>query len=216
MIKYKDWRNLIPENLRQEIIKIPQNLDSKNLYKGKGAEIMRNAVNNLIRLISTAELPVDREEIIYFFDVLIDNLKHPNNEIQMESCEGLRLLNETYSKQINESLMSEIEKKFLHVIKLAVSDESIYVTRGFTKSIPYFDSKLILGHYPEAMDCLYTNAKVKSLNNNDAETRKFAVESLCWLTVKFIEQYVRLFFNLAKINFRGFRKNSNLYFRRIK
>jgi tubulin-specific chaperone D len=193
MIKYNNSMYLISDELMNQINSIPENLDNKNLYRGKGAELMRTAINNLIRLISESNLNVNKKQINYFFDILIDNLKHPNNDIQKEACEGLRLLNETYTNVINEeqSFIEEIEKKFLQVIKLAVTDENIYITKGFTMSIPYFDSKLILRNYPAAMESLYTNAKIKKTNNNDAETRKFALESLCWLSCKFIQEYVK-------------------------
>ena len=199
--------NLIPDNLREQVISIPEILDSKNLYRGKGAELMRTAVNNLIRLISQSNLSVTKKEINYYFDVLIDNLKHPNTDIQKEACEGLKLLNETYSHIINSTengFMHEIEKKFLHVIKLSVTDENLYVTKGFTMSIPYFDSKLILRYYPEALDCLLINAKIKKTNNNDAETRKYSLESLCWFACKFIQEYVSiiLFYYLARFDFK--------------
>jgi hypothetical protein len=186
---------MVSEELSLKISSLPAILDRKNLYRGKGGEIMRTAVNNLIRLISQSGISIGKENLIYFFDVLIDNLKHPNQDIQKEACEGLKTLNESYFKIINEdeSIFSQIEIKYKQVVKLSVTDESIYVTKGFTMSLPYFDCELLLRNYQETMESLFTNAKIKKYNNNDAETRKYSIESLCSLASKFFIKNVNIY-----------------------
>jgi len=193
-IKYLDQINLLDSNLTAEILKIPNTLDRLNLYRGKGAEIMRTAINNLIRLISESCILIDEPSFIYYVDVLLDNIKHPNQDIQKEACESLKLLSFS-STMINGSsnLHQEIEKRFKNAINLSVNDDNIYANKGFTMSIPYFDSKLIFRNFPDVLNALYTNSKIKS-KNNDAEIRKFALESLSNVACRFIKEYVNSFY----------------------
>jgi hypothetical protein len=190
-IKYLDQINLLNANFIAEILKIPHTLDKLNLYRGKGAEIMRTAVNNLIRLICESTISIDESSFVYYVDVLLDNIKHPNQDIQKEACESLKLLNSS-SRMINGSsnLQKEIERRFKSAINLSVNDDNIYANKGFTMSIPYFESKLILNNYPDVLNSLYTNSKLKS-KNNDAEVRKFALESLSHVACRFINEYVK-------------------------
>jgi hypothetical protein len=191
-IKYQNNLKPLNKDLINEIHSMAENLDKKKQYRGKGSEIMRSAVNNLIRLVSEAGLEIEPKQFLYYLDILIDNLKHPNFEIQIEACDAFKLLNNAYFfLNEKEQVKIEVEKKFLEIIKQSVIDESIYVTKGFTLAIPFFHKELILKHYPEVLDALYTNCKNKKTNNNDAETRRYALESLLQLCLKLITDYVR-------------------------
>ncbi len=196
-IKYTNNLNLLDVTLISEINSIPETLDKKNQYKGKGGEVMRNAVNNLIRLTSKAKLPLNDTIFLNYLDVLLDNLKHPNPEIQIDGCNSIKVMCEAYKDVItNDKTIEEISNKFLHILKLAVEDENIYLTKGFTMVIPFFFDNILHKYYPEIIKQLFINSKVKELNNNDAETRKYALESLCELSIKFVAKYVKIILNI--------------------
>ena len=190
-IKYVDHINLIKENkeLCKGIIGLIKKIDNAKLYRGKGSEIMRNGVNKYIRLISVVKLPIEDEDYLYYHDILIDNIRYTNNEIQEEAAETLRKFNETYGNDFsnNENVKNKLEKIFLEMVNQSVSDDNIHVTKGYTSAIVNFNNEFILNHYNLVMENLFKNSKRKKGNNNDPLTRKAAIESIGYITIKFME-----------------------------
>jgi len=56
-------------------------IEKEKLYKGKGGEIMRSGVCHLIFSMSCAKIQLDNETKLAFFKTMIENFKHPNQEI---------------------------------------------------------------------------------------------------------------------------------------
>ena len=61
-------------------------IEKERLYKGKGGEIMRGGVCHLIFSVSIAGLRLDGALLQQFFNTMIENFKHPNQEIQDEAA----------------------------------------------------------------------------------------------------------------------------------
>ena len=136
------------------LISLVKDLDTANLYRGKGTEIMRNAVNSYLRLIFEAELPIDEETFIYYLDILIDNLKHQNTDLQVGACEAIKVLNENYQTLLeSKTLIENIKQKLEHMIKSSIVDENIYVTRGYTMALPFFNLTNLVISYTDVLDC---------------------------------------------------------------
>ena len=190
-IKYIDHINLIKDNsdLCKGIIGLIKKIDNAKLYRGKGSEIMRNGVNKFIRLISAVKLPIQAEDFIYYHDILIDNVRHSKNDIQEEACETLRKFNETYGNDFSkdENVKNRLEKIFLEMVNQSVTDDNIHVTKGYTSAIVNFNNEYILNHYELVKENLFKNSKKKKTNNNDPLTRKSAIESIGYITIKFME-----------------------------
>lgn len=71
-------------------------IEKDRLYKGKGGEIMRGGVCHLIFCMSKAGIQLDVETLHQFFKTMIENFKHPNQEIQDEAARAFRVFCETY------------------------------------------------------------------------------------------------------------------------
>jgi len=224
-IKFLNKINLINtnENLLQKIVYVPQELETKKLYRGKGGEIMRMGVNNFIRLICEADLILNDKILLEYFDFLIDNLKHPNLDIQKDACNALKLLMfkvEDLFKNVEDTLKIDIEKKIKDIVKNSISDESIYINRGYTMSFSFFSDYFIFNNLEEILNNLFYNSKYKgskkteiledkksannmnkiinnpenqNTNNNDFETRRISIEALSDITIKLIEINFNLF-----------------------
>jgi hypothetical protein len=182
-IKFTNNLSLLTLDLTAEINNIVNILSERKLYQGKGSEIMRKAVNNLIRLICESGMEVPAHKQLHYLEVLVDNLKHTNSDIQIEACQSLKLLGNLFDSKI----FADVTKIYLEMLRLAVYDESIYVTKGFTLAIPHFNINLIRQNYKEVLNTLYTNAKIKTTSNNDYETRRSAVESLVTIATKLLD-----------------------------
>ncbi|KAK9103212.1 hypothetical protein Sjap_020466 [Stephania japonica] len=57
-------------------------IERARLYRGKGGEIMRAAVSRFISCISVTHLPLPEKIKRNLLDTLLDNLRHPNAQIQ--------------------------------------------------------------------------------------------------------------------------------------
>ena len=124
---------------------------------------------------------------LYYYEVLIDNLKHPNADIQKDAVEAFQNLFHNYDNLVkNEMISSEINSKLKDFIKTSVYDESFYITKGFTSALPFFHKIFIQQHLKEIIDALMINSKLKKLKNEDADTRKFAIESLYHISNNFL------------------------------
>jgi len=68
-------------DVRQKVKKLVAEIEEKKLYKGKGGEIVRNAICHLIHALSLAKLDLEPADLSMFFQTLKENFKHPNIEI---------------------------------------------------------------------------------------------------------------------------------------
>jgi len=68
--------------IRQHVTEIIRNVDKARLYRGKGGEVMRGGVCHLIRAMAISHVQISKEgDLIYLFEQLLENFKHPNPEI---------------------------------------------------------------------------------------------------------------------------------------
>ena len=184
------------KELTREIIDLVKKIDENKLYRGKGSEIMRNGVNDFIKLFSEVKLPINEDDFIYFHDILIDNIKQSKNDIQEGACESLKIFNLSYGEQFgkNEKVMNKLEAIFLDMINQSVNNDNIHVTKGYTSAIAAFNHELLLKHYDLLIDSLIKNTKLKYnqknelTKNNDPITRKCAVESLTYISIKYMNE----------------------------
>jgi len=178
-IKYVDNIHLIysQKNVFDKILSVPLELEAKKLYRGKGGEIMRMGVNNFIRLICEADLDLNDKIILNFFDFIIDNLKHPNVDIQKDACNAFKLLMakvEFFMKNINcdnkvilDKLQEEMEKRIKDIIKNSVSDESIYIKRGYSMSFSAFSDNYTFANLEEILSNLFNNSIYIAMKKNE-------------------------------------------------
>ena len=197
-IKYIDNLKYLTnkKELTREILDLVKKIDEAKLYRGKGSEIMRNGVNDFIKLFSEVKLPINEDDFIYFHDILLDNIRQSKNDIQDGACESLKIFNLSYGNEFgkNEKVMNKLESIFLDMINQSVNNDNIHVTKGYTSAIVTFNHELLFKHYDLLIDSLIKNTKMKYnqknelTKNNDPITRKCAVESLTYISIKYINE----------------------------
>ena len=91
-------KDVMPEggDLSNSVKGIIQRVEKERLYKGKGGEIMRAGVCHLIFSISTANIKLDSGLLLSFFQTMIENFKHPNQDIQDEAARAFEIFCQTY------------------------------------------------------------------------------------------------------------------------
>ena len=195
-IKYNNNINLILEkkDLINDLINLISKIDNAKLYRGKGSEIMRNGVNKYIKLLSEVHLPITPEIFLYYHEILIDNVRHSKNDIQEEACETLRLFNLYYGEEFgnNEQVIAKLEKIFIDIVNQSVTDDNIHVTKGYNSCMVNFNKNFLLKNYGLVLNNLIKNSRIQKENKktNDSLTRKAAIESLGYITIKFINEKI--------------------------
>ena len=194
------------KELTSNIIGIISKLDEAKLYRGKGNEVMREGVNYFIRLISEVKLPITVNDYVYYHEILIDNIRQIKNVIQEQACDTLRILNSSYGDVFNqdEAVSTKLEKIFKEMLTQCVTDDNIHVTNGYTRAIVNFNDGFIIKYYSNVMESLIKNAKMKTTNNNDPLTRKSAIESIGFITVKHLKDLQNDIYKKIETIFDGF------------
>ena len=63
---------------------------------------MRGGVCHLIFSLSTAKVKLDNQLLLQFFNTLLENFKHPNQEVQDEAARAFEVFCETYFQKSND------------------------------------------------------------------------------------------------------------------
>ena len=184
------------KELTREILDLVKKIDEMKLYRGKGSEIMRNGVNDFIKLFSEVKLPINEDDFLYFHDILFDNIRQSKNDIQEGACESLKIFNLSYGDEFGkkEKVMNKLETIFINMIKDSVDNDNIHVTKGYTSAIVTFNHDLLLKHFDLLIDSLIKNTKIKCnqknepTKNNDPITRKCAIDSLSYISIKYLNE----------------------------
>ena len=65
-------------------------IDKARLYRGKGGEVMREAVGRLVAAMSRVALPMTHPQHAKVLEAIDENLRHPQQYIQGAAVEALR------------------------------------------------------------------------------------------------------------------------------
>ncbi len=142
-------------------------------------------------MVSESQLSLSEDNFLFFYEVLVDNLKHPNADIQKDALDAFKVMFSTYSELVRKDKISnEIRSKMKDFIKMAVYDENVYITKGFSSALPFFDLTFIEAYFKEIIEALLINSQIKKMKNEDSDTRKFSIESLYHISSRFLNSKV--------------------------
>jgi len=109
---------VLPEDsdIMNELRNIIHRVEKERLYRGVGGEIMREGVCHLIFSLSTAKVQMDNGMSQQLFKNLLENFKHPKQEIQDEAAKAFKIYCETYyaghAIEQSDHLVAEVTKMF--------------------------------------------------------------------------------------------------------
>jgi hypothetical protein len=156
-------------------------IEKKRLYRGKGGEHMRNVVCRFIETVSMAELPINLTVHKRFMDTIDDCLKSPLEHVQLEA----KLSFDVFSRQYHREVKASYAKYMTTMLKGAESDPNFAVKRGYTRALSCWSELYLSENVEKILDVLKVNCKIHADKNvDDAETRKFAIESIITIFCK--------------------------------
>ena len=116
---------------------------------------MRSGVSKLLRAMAVAGVELSAKHVKMFHATLEDNLKNPNESIQLDAKDALKEFSKLYHPKYKGEA-AEIVKKLL---ASAVKDENVAITKGFTMALGSFCEEVLLafvrlrGHVVEYRNC---------------------------------------------------------------
>ena len=174
----KSLENQLPsieQEVIQEILEVLPKIEKARLFRGKGGEIMRIAACRLIEGLALSEIKLSEGLQKKYMDILDDCLKNPLDLIQNAAIKALRLFSGYYHQ---ESISKDFDVFLQKIIKLAVEDINVAVTRGYSRALGTLNSKIQMIYFESIWTCLQKNCKIKPKESDDPDTRKFALRSI--------------------------------------
>lgn len=186
--------SVIPEKMQNQLWLTVPTIEAKRLYRGKGGEMMREAVCRFIECIALSNLEapnvleyesavgsrmIKKKTVIRFLETLDENLKHPNEGIIDAAVNSFKAFCATYIK-------SPKEASDLFIVKMVdtlKTDDNPTVRRGYVKALSVLPRNLIIDKFTDVLKVMCEKVQLEAqVESRDAEARRNAVTaviSLC-------------------------------------
>lgn len=169
-------------------------VEKNRMFRGRGGEMIREAVCQVIGAIGYAQLSISTKTQVSHVECLNENLRQPHANVQIAAQEALRniLFHYFSTKAIDvlpsDRLQSLTTKKYLEALR---SEENVAVTRGFSLALGALPPRLALlpeGVFDEILTVLedFASSSKRIGGEYDAETCRNAVNSAVELCEKMV------------------------------
>jgi hypothetical protein len=137
-------------NLSMEVLagiaSLPAQIEQKRLFRGRGSELLREAVCRAVEAVGFIALPLPLKAQVAFVDLLNENLRQPHASVQLAAQLALRVFLFQYFGTRTDSTPSErlqllTVRKYLDGL---ASEENVAVTRGFALALGALPMRLVL------------------------------------------------------------------------
>lgn len=183
--------------LQKELKMMPIEVDKKRLFRGRGGEMIRAAVCNIIEVISCAGLTLSFAHVKKYFAILEECFVHPVESVRVAAIDAFSVFTAQYCSRIFEKgsaahvkFLCEIVPRYLNAGVLLTSKErgvasiafnpNVAARRGFIRAIGVASKELL---QPSIVDCLKALMRAASIHQQsadeqDAESRVAAVRAI--------------------------------------
>lgn len=137
----------IPSKLIEQIENLVPNIEKKRLYRGRGSELIREAVCILIENIALAELKLTVKGSVALVEVINEQIKQPFLNIQLAAQKSLRQFlyvyfgNKLFSHTIPTDRLLNITTNYY--LKNLTSQENVAITRGYLLALSALPPRLL-------------------------------------------------------------------------
>lgn len=217
---------LIDPKLLVDIIHIIPNIESKRLYRGKGGEIMREAVCRFIECISLKEIELPAQISVItglgrtqlkgtrsiYQRAINENLKHPNEDIVEQALLSLKAFTSTYYR--TNDWIEKVQNLVIEPIIQELNTDSPAIRRGYLLALGSFPKMLIKDKFESYGNVILKNIPLEAnIAERDAESRRNAVRaiiSLCeTIGVELLsDEYIEKVFNYLFIGIQDYATDS--------
>lgn len=164
------------EESKKALAGIVPSIERARLYRGKGGEIMRAAVSRLIECEALVGIPLSPKIQKGLLDTINENLKHPNDHIQVCAVAALRAFIQGYLIPANSQSIANVTSKYLKILQ---TDLNPAARRGAALALSALPPSFLAPLWKDVLNALCTACFVEeNPDERDAETRVNAVRGL--------------------------------------
>ena len=166
---------LIPADVKKEILKIVHDIENKRLYRGKGGDQMRVIVSRFIHDISISKLKVTKLVHNRFLETLDENLRNPIEAVCKEAELALLEFSQVYHKKQGEESAGFVAK----LLDKSLTDSLVSTRRGYTMAISALSPELLQANIDAVLDIFKKNIEIsKKKAEDDPDLRNISVKGL--------------------------------------
>lgn len=183
--------------VQRELKMLPIEVDKRRLFRGRGGEMIRAAVCNVIEVIACSGLALSFAHVKKYFAILEECFIHPVESVRTAAIAAFAAFTAQYCSKIMDkgtaahvSFLQALVPRYLHAgvlltvkergVTSVVLNPNVAARRGFTRAIGVAASELLA---PSVVECLETLLRAASIHQQtsdeqDAESRVAAVRAI--------------------------------------
>ncbi|KAG2446099.1 hypothetical protein HXX76_000699 [Chlamydomonas incerta] len=143
---------LSPERASEVASLVPA-IDKARLYRGKGGEIMREAVSRLIECCADVQLAMSPQQHAKVLEALDENLRHPQQYIQSGAVAAVRAYARAYLSH-DARAAAAFRTKYQDGYLSRLHDPNVAVRRGYSLALGSLPRELLEPVLEEAVEAL--------------------------------------------------------------
>ncbi|GIM10820.1 hypothetical protein Vretimale_14435, partial [Volvox reticuliferus] len=153
-------------------------IDKARLYRGKGGEVMREAVARLVEGCSTVVLEMSAAQHAKVLEALDENLRHPQQYIQKGAVAAVRSYAKAYL--VNDPrAAAAFRTRYLDAYLTRLHDANVAVRRGYSLALGSLPAQLLRPVLEEAIDALVDGCVPEDdPNERDVDSRVNCIKAL--------------------------------------
>lgn len=164
--------DIIPPELKKEILSIVEKLETKRLYRGKGGDQLRTSVCRFIACLGISKVKLSKLIHNKLMDTLEENIRNPLELVSKEAEAGLLHFSEVF----HQKAVAEAEVCINRMIEKATTDSLISTKRGYTQGITAFAPEVLALKLDQILAVLEKNSEIiKKKGEDDPDLRNISV-----------------------------------------
>lgn len=182
--------HMLPQNILAQVKLVVPMIEKKRLYRGKGGQIIRIAVCRYLECLSKSKVGLSPSQILTIQETLNECVNHNAPEVQEAGCSAFREFSKVYHNSPGSSLIKLTVDYHINILTAfnQLKEVPANTSRGAALALGCFSYSLLSYRPEEIIDLLIQTTKVKNNDQDDAETRRNATQSLGQIVVTFLEK----------------------------
>ncbi|DAZ95162.1 TPA: hypothetical protein N0F65_012416 [Lagenidium giganteum] len=177
--------------VQRDLKALPMEIEKRRLFRGRGGELVRVAVCNVMEATATVNLSLSFAHIKKYLAIIEECLVHPVVPVRDAGVDAFRAVSLQYIPRIlakgtpaHIQTCTEMTQRFLQGIVVATPpgtlNANVAVRKGFTRGLGVVPLELIQGRFAECLGVLRRAALMKeqTTEEQDAESRVAAIRAL--------------------------------------
>jgi hypothetical protein len=169
---------VLADDLRTTALDLVATVDKMRLYRGKGGEVMREAVMEVVASVAEAQLPLTKLQHKAHLGAIMECLKSANVNVMLLAVNALEKFSAThFSSSAPELVRTAFFEQIMGILR---NDDNPAAVRGACRGIGVLSTALLGPKLADVLEILALKAMTiqASVEDRDTETRQYAIYGL--------------------------------------